>query len=228
MASRRTKTALVIASLCVAVSNANLAFGAELPFTILDRQEFYGSSGSMCVNPGAPPGEMQCIATADHRLLGQRLLLDFGRPVALSGFANLAPQTWEEYQAEPGDGSVQYDPNTGALHAESNEQETLVALSAPEWSLDHVLSVITVTELNDAGLHAEFPAVVARYFVWRVDATYENRREGTSFWSTVSSAPNGRLSGLRFYGEPVAVPEPSGFVLLVVGGGLFLRFRRAT
>lgn len=191
----RTQLVLALLGLIVALPS-HPAAAAELSFTILDRQDWFGSSGSMCENFGAPPEEMLCLETTDHRLLGQRLFVDFGQPVALSAFANLTPPQ------------------------EANERETLYFFSDRERSLDEALAEITVSEVNDAGLHAEFPAIVARYVLWRAEAIYEHRREGTTFWSTVTSSPNGHTDGLRFYGEPVAVPEPAGWLLLLVGIGV--------
>jgi hypothetical protein len=215
------QSVLVVALLALLGSafGAQRAAGAELIFSIIDRQEVFGRSGTMCENVGSPPDEMRCIGTDDHRLVGQRLLLDFGQPVSISGFANLLPRTMEEYFAEPG-GSFQFDPAMGEFQAESNERETLYFLSAPEWSLEHVLAQAEATANSELGLHAEFSPVVARYVLWSAGSSFDNRREGTSFWSHVTRGPHGRVGGLRFYGEFLAVPEPASRALLLLGAGL--------
>jgi hypothetical protein len=194
------------------------AAAAELAYAIIDREAYYGSSGSMCQNAGAPPDEMMCIATADQSLISKRLLLDFGRPMANSAFGNLAPRSFEEYLADEDPGGSSYDPATGEFVAESNKLETLRFLTAAKWLPENVAQEIQVTQLDVLGLHAEFAPIVARYVLWEAAAMFEQRSEGTTFWSHMTP-PNGRIDGLRFYGEPAAVPEPASWALLLMGIG---------
>ncbi len=170
-----------------------------------------------------------CAQVLDDRLYSAQVWIDFGQQVNVTSFVNHLPQSDEAWPAEEYMGCL--DIFGGGRLCDSNRRETLGFFRAPGPSPDSPFAEIEVTEADQNGLHAEFAAISTRYLLWSTSPEFRYWEEDWGgepyIWRELVQPNNGRIHGLRFYGEPV--PEPSSFALLgsMLATGCLARLVRA-